>query len=89
MAAALQRERVPGDGAPTSGQEQGSKDLPRMVEDEGGCPLGHARLALRLGGTLLRRSYRRLAPHHGGEIQIVIRLVGKSFTQGDRSVFEG
>ena len=89
MAAALQRQGVPGDGAPASGQEQGSEDLSGMAEDEGGRPLGRARPALRLGGTFLHRSCRRLAPHHGGKVQIVIGLVGESFTQGDRSVFEG
>ncbi|KFG66611.1 hypothetical protein JH26_27680 [Microvirga sp. BSC39] len=53
-----------------------------MSEHESGRLLGHARPALRLCGTPLRRPCRRLAPHHGGEVQIVIGLIGKSFAQG-------
>jgi hypothetical protein len=82
VAAALQRQRVPGDGSPASGQEQGGKDLPRMTEHESGGLLGHARSALRFCGTPLRRPDRRLAPHHGGKVQIVIGLIDKSFAQG-------
>lgn len=82
MAAALQRQRVPGNRSSASGQEQGSENLPRVTEHESGGLLGHARPALRLRGAPLRRPCRCLAPHHGRQVQIVIGLIDKSFTQG-------
>jgi len=82
MAAALQRQRIPGDRPSASGQEQGGENLPRVTEHEGGSLLGHARPELRPRGAPLRRPCRRPAPHHGGKVQIVIGLIGKSFTQG-------
>jgi hypothetical protein len=89
MAAALKRQRIPGDRAAAAGQEQGGDDLAWMAEDESGRPLGDPGLALRLRGTPLRRPCRRFAPHHGGQVEVIIGLVGKSVTQGDRSVFVG
>jgi hypothetical protein len=53
-----------------------------VTEHESSSLLGHARPALRLRGAPLRRPGRSLAPHHGGEVQIVIGLIDKSFTQG-------
>lgn len=82
MAAALQRQRVPGNRPSTSGQEQGGKDLPRVTEHESESLLGHARPALGFRGAPLRWPCRRLAPNHGGKVQIVIGLIDKSFAQG-------
>ena len=87
MAGILQRQGIPGDGASAPGQEQGGKDLARMVEDKGDRLVADARLALRLDRPLLRLC-RSLPPHDGGQIEVVVRLISKSITQGDRSVFE-
>jgi hypothetical protein len=82
MAAVLQRQRVPGNRPSASGQEQGGEKLPRVTEHESGGLLGHAQPALRFCSTPLRRPGRRLAPNHGGKVEIVIGLIGKSFAQG-------
>lgn len=82
MAAALKRQRVPGNRPSASGQEQSSENLPRVIEHESSGLLGHARPAPSLYGAPLRRTGRRLAPHHGGKVQIVIGLIDKSFAQG-------
>jgi hypothetical protein len=84
MTAALQRQRIPGNGTAASSQEQGGEDLARMAEDEGGRPLADARLARRLGGALLRRPCGSLPAHDGRQIEIVIGMIDKSFTQGSR-----
>jgi hypothetical protein len=55
-----------------------------MVEDEGSRPLAEARLARRLGGSLLRRPCGSLAAHDGGQVEIVIGMIDKRFTQGLR-----
>jgi hypothetical protein len=82
MATVLQRQRIPGNRPAASGQEQGGENLARVTEHESSGLLGHARPSLGLRGAPLRRPCRRLAPHHGGKVQIVIGLIGKSFAQG-------
>ncbi len=86
MAGALQRKRIPSDGARAAGQEQSGQDLARMAEDESESPLAGAGIPLGLGRALLRLC-RRLPPHDGRQIEVIVRLINKSFTQEDRSVF--
>jgi hypothetical protein len=82
MAAALQRQRIPGDRAAASGKQQGGDDLTRVAEDEGSRPLADARLARRPGGAFLRRARRSPPPYDRGQVEIVIGMIDKSFTQG-------
>lgn len=88
MTGALQRQRIPGDGAPAAGQEESGQNLARVAEDESQSPLAGAGRPLGLGRALLRLC-RRLPPHDGRQIEVIVRLINKSFTQEDRSVFGG
>jgi hypothetical protein len=84
MPAALQRERIPGDRTAASCQKQRGEDLARMADKEGRCPLADARATRRPGGALLRRSRRSPPAHDGGQVEIVIGVIGKNFTQESR-----
>ena len=76
MSRALMHQRVPGNHAPATGQEDRRKGLGRMAQGKGQEPFTGMWLSGLLGPD------GRLAPHGSGDHEIIVGSGGESFTQG-------